>query len=36
MPEAQLRRLHTESGYGLRTGLWSTALFTHAASAVSG
>jgi len=26
-----LRRLHTESGYGLRAGLWPTAVFPHAA-----
>jgi len=26
--KAALRRLHTESGYGLRSGLWLTAIFT--------
>ena len=31
-----LRRVHTESGYGLRSGLWPTALFTQAQLAVSG
>ena len=34
IPEIQW--LHTESGYGLRTGLWPTAVFTHAPLAVSG
>jgi len=29
-------RLHTESGYGLRSGLWPTAVFTQAPLAVSG
>jgi len=27
----RLRRLHTESGCGLRSGLWPTAVFPHAA-----
>jgi len=27
----RLRRLHTESGYGLRSGLWPKAVFPHAA-----
>jgi len=31
-----LRRLHTESGYGLRSGLWPTAVFTQVPLAVSG
>jgi len=35
-PELSLRRLHTESGYGLRYGLWPTAVFTQARLAVSG
>ena len=33
---AGVRRLHTESGYGLRSGLWPTAIFTQARLAVSG
>jgi len=32
---AVLRRVHTESGYGLRSDLWPTALFTQAPWAVS-
>jgi len=32
----ELRRLHAESGYGLRSGLWPTAVFTQAPLAVSG
>jgi len=35
-PEPCLRWFHTESGYGLRTGLWPTAVFTYAPLAVSG
>jgi len=30
-PDGILRRLHTESGYDLRSGLWPTAVFPHAA-----
>jgi len=30
-PNCALRWLHTESGYRLRTGLWPTAVFAHAA-----
>jgi len=31
-----LKVVHTESGYGLRSGLWPTAVFTHAPLALAG
>ena len=35
-PQLFARRLHTESGYGLRSGLWPTAAFTQAPLPVFG